>query len=270
MSWYGFKPYLTVDQKRARGARHVAELAKAGKRIEPVRLNGRKFAETFWAKAWCDHIEKFGDYRSRLERGKAIVRNGSVMHLQIMPGEVEAIVAGSEVYELNIKIKPLMPAAWEAIREECRGQIGSLIELLQGKLAGGVMQVVTRQVGGLFPTPKDIQMECTCPDFAGVCKHLAAVMYAIGARLDSQPDLLFKLRQVDHLQLIEQADTAQLTDGGNHENVIDDAQLEDIFGIEMDVTPPDSTTEEPPADTRSKLNHPTRPKRAKASESDDD
>ena len=175
---------------------------KQGHVVSPVVIAGRTIARTFWGKAWCDNLESYSDYANRLPRGRTYVRNGSVVHLEIQPGKISALVSGSELYTVEITITALSDSHWNCLKGECSGQIGSLVELLQGRLSKSVMDLVTQRDKGLFPKPAEIKMKCSCPDWAGVCKHIAAVMYGIGARLDEKPELLFVLRKVDHLELI--------------------------------------------------------------------
>lgn len=211
MSWnYGWRPYVPVAQRRARAARELTKLAKKnGQGASPVQLTGRKIASTFWGKAWCDNLERYSDYANRLPRGRTYIRNGSVVDLQISRGVVCARVSGSSLYKIEIQIKPLAAGLWESIQAECAGKIDSLIELLQGKLSAAVMGIVTRPERGLFPSPKEIKMECSCPDWADLCKHLAATLYGVGARLDHNPELLFLLRGVDPSNLISRASAAE-------------------------------------------------------------
>lgn len=206
MSYYfGFKPYVPVAERRANAAREVAKRTKKGKPATPVHIEGRKIAQTFWGEAWCTNLEGYSDFENRLPRGRTYVRNGSVVDLKIEKGKVEALVSGSELYEIEIDIDALPAPAWRALKTRCAGQIGSLVELLQGKLSKAVMEQVTDRAGGLFPKPKEIRMRCSCPDYAGMCKHVAAAMYGVGNRLDASPEMLFVLRGVDHAELIEQA-----------------------------------------------------------------
>jgi uncharacterized Zn finger protein len=183
----------------------MARRAKKGLKAEPVRIEGRAITSTFWGNAWCTNLESYSDFANRLPRGRTYARNGSVVHLTIAKGEIEAIVSGSELYEVRIDIAALPKPAWQALKEQSAGKIGTLVELLQGKLSKAVMELVTDRDRGLFPKPKEIKMRCSCPDYAGMCKHVAAVMYGVGNRLDSSPELLFVLRGVDHRELIEQA-----------------------------------------------------------------
>jgi len=245
MSWsFGWRPYVPVAERRARAAREMAKLAKkTGATASPVCLESRKIAGTFWGKAWCDNLEAYSDYANRLPRGRTYVRNGSVVDLQISQGKVFARVSGSELYRIEIKIKPLAAGLWKAIQSECAGKIDSLIELLQGKLSSSVMQIVTRPERGLFPTPKEIDLDCSCPDWADLCKHVAASLYGVGARLDQNPELLFLLRGVDPAELITQAsaaETVRQSAGADGATAMSETEIADVFGIELAAPAPAS------------------------------
>ena len=234
MSWR-FAPYVSVAKRRETAGRKMEKLRKQGIKIQSVEIEGRKIARTFWGESWCDHLESFSVYANRLPRGRTYVRNGSVCHLEIVGGKVKAIVSGSELYDVQIEIKQLPADSWEKMRARCSGKIGSLLELLQGKLSTSVMTVVTDRKEGLFPQPSEIELDCSCPDWASMCKHVAAVLYGIGARLDHQPELLFVLRGVDHEELIiaDAAAAASVIGGKRAGRSIADGDLADIFGIEM-------------------------------------
>ncbi len=237
MRWYyDFKPYVSVGQRRAQAKRSMDALRKKGVDIQPVEIEGRKIAKTFWGKAWCDHLESFSDYENRLPRGRSYVRNGSVCHLAITQGKIEAKVSGTEIYDLCIEIKTLPAKKWAAVKQRSAGQIGSLLELLQGELSDQVMEVVTDRNEGLFPLPGEISFDCDCPDWAVMCKHVAAVLYGVGARLDEKPQLLFTLRGVDYEELIEaNAETAvsAVTTRGTSKRLAT-GDLADVFGIDLD------------------------------------
>lgn len=249
MSWY-YKPYVPVAERRAKAAKKVQALMKKGQKIEPVEVVHRsKIAGSFWGRSWCEHLESYSDFANRLPRGRTYVRNGSVVHLGIKPGRVEALVSGSSLYKIAIDIDPLPRDKWEAVKKRCQGKIGSLIELLQGKISGEIMAVVTDRKAGLFPGPKEIHLDCNCPDWAGLCKHLAAVLYGVGARLDTAPELLFQLRGVDHSELI----AAGATDlagvpgkGGSRRRVIATEGLGDVFGIDLDESDGRAVAEDTP------------------------
>ncbi|MBI9075823.1 MAG: helix-turn-helix domain-containing protein [Desulfatibacillum sp.] len=235
MSRYGWKPYVPVAERRERALKKMQKLRKKGQDIQPVEISGMKIARTFWGKAWCDHIESFSDYENRLPRGRTYVRNGSVCHLDISKGEVNAMVSGTSMYTVKITIATLPERKWKAVKDRCAGQIGSLLELLQGKLSENVMEVVTDQQEGLFPLSKEIKLKCSCPDWANMCKHVAAVLYGVGARLDEKPELLFLLRGVDHEELID-AQAAIAASGAGKQSGrrrIADDSLKDVFGIEI-------------------------------------
>lgn len=234
MSFYSWRPYVPVAQRRAKAHQEMAALSKKGKNVQPIELDGRRIAASFWGKGWCDHLESFSDFENRLPRGRTYVRNGSVCHLEIKAGCIEAFVSGSELYKVAIKINPLQNKTWGAIKARCQGKIASVLELLQGRLSDHVMEVVSDQTQGLFPRPNEIELMCSCPDWATMCKHVAAVLYGVGSRLDHQPELLFLLRGVDAQELISAelalptgtalAATEALAEGG----------LAEIFGIDLD------------------------------------
>ena len=239
MGWnYGFRPYVPVAQRRAAAAREVAKRTKKGQPVSPVHIEGRTIASTFWGQAWGTNLESYSDFANRLPRGRTYVRNGSVVHLQIDKGRIKALVSGSELYEIQIEIAALPKPNWLALKKQCAGQIGTLVELLQGKLSKAVMEIMTDRDGGLFPKPKEIKMRCSCPDYAGMCKHVAAAMYGVGNRLDSSPQLLFVLRAVDHMELIEQAgSTAPIRAGRGSAPTIAADDLGAIFDIEIGDAP---------------------------------
>lgn len=228
-----WKPYVPVAQRRAKALRAMEKRRKKGLHVQPVKITGRVIASSFWGKAWCQHLESFSDYANRLPRGRTYIRNGSVCHLAVSPGQVEAVVSGSELYDINVQIKKLPAAKWRAVKKRCAGHVGSMLELLQGKLSDQVMGAVTDRNGGLFPGPKEIHFDCNCPDWADMCKHVAAVLYAIGSRLDEQPELLFKLRGVDAEELIA-AELALPGSADTPAGALADDQLGDIFGIDLD------------------------------------
>ena len=248
MSWNFYRPYVSAAQRRANAVKHAQKLAKKGQTLVPVKIEGRAIARTFWGKAWCEHLESYSDYSNRLPRGRTYVRNGSVIDLQIAPGKITATVMGSEIYRGIITISPLKSNRWKTIKTECAGKIDSLVGLLQGRLSDAVMQVITNRERGLFPSPSEIKLECSCPDWADLCKHHAAVLYGVGARLDAQPELLFVLRGVDHLELIAAAADAPAlaaAGAGVAADALDPAQLSDVFGIEID--PAGAEAAAPPA-----------------------
>ncbi len=251
--WFQFRPYVPVAKRRAQAAREIEKRRKKGQAVSPVVIEGRTIAHTFWGKAWCDNLESYSDYENRLPRGRTYVRNGSVVDLHINPGKITATVSGSSLYQVGITITPLPDSEWRSVKSRCAGQIGSVVELLQGRLEKGVISIVTAHEGGLFPKPSQIKMSCSCPDSAGMCKHIAAVLYGVGARLDHQPELLFQLRKVDHLELIEEAVSGAGKKAATRKKTLAETEIAGVFGIEL----AESEATEPAA----------KPKRSRASKS---
>ena len=240
-----YSRYVPVSERRAKAARAARKLSDKGRELAPVRIEGRTIARTFWGKAWCRNLESYSDYANRLPRGRTYARDGSVLDLQITPGTIEAIVAGRRVrpYRVEVGIAPIDPSRWAVIRRACAGQIGSLVELLSGELSSGVMQIVTRPGEGLFPSPREITLSCSCPDWASMCKHVAATLYGVGARLDHEPGLLFTLRGVDPADLIEEAITRSVAPTAAPRGpTLETDDLSSIFGVDIDL----GDTPEPP------------------------
>ncbi len=234
MSYYGWAPYVTVAARRAKAMKALEKLKKKGLKVQPVELTGRKIADSFWGKGWCDHMESFSDYANRLPRGRTYVKNGSVCHLEIQGGVIKAIVSGTTLYNVSISITPLMKKKWETLKYSCTGRIGSLIDLLRGKLDQGVMEVVAHRRDGLFPLPGEMKFTCDCPDWAGMCKHVAAVLYGVGARLDHAPEMLFLLRGVNHEELVDvSAAVTDVAKGGTSRRRIAATGIADVFGIDL-------------------------------------
>jgi uncharacterized Zn finger protein len=235
MSWYEWRPYVPVAERRRQAAQKLKKLKKKGQSVAPVTIEGRTIAKSFWGKSWCDNLERYSDFDNRLPRGRTYVRNGSVVDLQIAKGEVLAFVAGSELYKIKIDIVPVKPSRWKSICRDCAGSIDSLVELLRGRLAKGVMDRVCREGDGLFPSPDEIKLSCSCPDWADMCKHVAAALYGVGARLDEKPQLLFVLRGVDENELFAGAGEGMPLSKAAHSaaNVLDDSDVAALFGLEM-------------------------------------
>lgn len=235
MRYFGWGDYVSVAAKHRSAERTIADLKKQGRSVAPVNIEGRTITKSFWGGSWCTNLERYSDYESRLPRGRSYVRNGFVVDLRIAKGEVTALVSGSELYEIRIAIAPVAPKRWRAICRDCAGSIDSLVELLQGRLAKGVMDRVCREGDGLFPAPNEIKLSCSCPDWADMCKHVAAVLYGIGARLDEKPRLLFVLRGVDENEMLAGSgqDLAISKSAPVAANVLDDNDVAALFGLEM-------------------------------------
>ncbi len=230
-----WKPYVSAAARRQAADRRVAKMQKGGQMLSPVAASRGAIAKSFWGKAWCRNLERYSDYSNRLPRGRTYLRNGSVIDLKIGPGEVTAQVMGSSLYRITVSIRQVAAAHWQAIARDCARSIDTLVELLQGQLSTSVMERITRPGTGLFPSPTEISFSCSCPDSAAMCKHVAATLYGIGARLDSAPELLFGLRKVDAKELIARAGEGgtpvQKLPGAGR--ILDSSKLADVFGIDF-------------------------------------
>ncbi len=255
---YGWRPYVSVAERRRNALRAMEKRRKKGIPVSPVTIEGRTIAKTFWGAAWCQNLERYGDYANRLPRGRTYVRNGSVVDLQVEPGKVKATVSGSELYEVSVTVSPVPAVRWKAICGDCAGTIDSLVELLRGRFEKGVMERLCREREGLFPAPKELKFSCSCPDWASMCKHVAATLYGVGARLDEKPELLFRLRKVSEADLLAGAGSAAplARRGPAAGRTLAAAEVADVFGIEMDAGPsaaaPATAGTKPPAAAKAK------------------
>jgi len=208
-SWgYGWYPRsLTVAERRAKAQKQAAKLGKKGVSLDPVILDGRRIASSWWGMHWNENLERYADFAYRLERGRSYVRHGQVLDLRIEKGIVRAKVAGSRStpYDVQIKIKSMPLATWKSLVEKASGRIESVSVLLEGGFPEELRDLFFSPKDGLFPTPKQIEFSCTCPDWASMCKHVAATLYGVGARLDRQPSLFFDLRGVKLDDLVGKA-----------------------------------------------------------------
>ena len=234
MAFYGyggFPRYVTVAERREKALKQARKFEKRGRVLEPVSLAGQRIASSFWGKAWCDNLESYMDFSNRLPRGRTYLRTGAVVDLRIGAGQIDALVAGSSLYEVSVRIDKLARKRWGALIKKCAGHIDSVVGLLQGKLSETVLQALVDQGAGLFPAPKEIDFTCSCPDAASMCKHIAAVLYGAGARLDQKPELFFTLRSVELEELVAKSAVRRAP---RAKDGIEADSLEGIFGIELD------------------------------------
>ena len=233
--WGEWPPYVSVAKRRHDAEQVKARLRKRGVAIAPVVVEGRTITRTFWGTAWCRNLESYSDFESRLPRGRSYVRSGLVVHLEIASGKIKAFVRGKSTYEVAVNISPAPKQRWRSICKESAGAIDSLVELLQGRFSKAVMDRICRQNSGLFPSPREIDFSCSCPDFASMCKHVAAVLYGVGVRLDEQPELLFRLRGVSEHDLIASADAGLPLSKRrpSKARVLEGADLSELFGLQL-------------------------------------
>lgn len=251
MSFYGFPKYETVAEKRKRAQVAVEKLKKNNPSITPIIIKGRNLASAWWGKAWNNNLERYSDYANRIERGRSYVRHGAVLDLKIEKGTIVAWVQGSssKPYKVNIAIHPIEEDLWKKIKKSCEGKIESLQELIDGKFPETLSEIFTAKGSGLFPTPKEITLKCNCPDWAVMCKHVSAVLYGVGVRLDEDPMLLFTLRNVNIEELIAKAieEKAQNMLGKaqtKSRRIMEDIDVTAVFGVEVETTDTSSKQKE--------------------------
>ena len=240
--YYAYPPYVSVGEKQMRNRKAIAKLRKRDPDARPVVVEGRAIAKSWWGKSWNANLERYADYSNRIGRGRSYVRHGAVLDLRIDAGAVNAQVQGSRgsPYEVTVAIEKLPAPVWGQLREASLERLESLTDLLAGEFPKALKDAFFAQGTGLFPSPKEISFDCSCPDWASMCKHVAAALYGIGNRLDTSPELLFTLRQVTIDDLI--AHTVDATAAGllskaeqaAGDDVLADADLGDVFGIELD------------------------------------
>jgi uncharacterized Zn finger protein len=233
--------YVPVGDKKRKNEKALENARKKKADVQPVIIDGTKIAKSWWGKSWCANLERYADYANRIGRGRSYVRYGAVLDLKINSGKVTALVQGSsrKPYQISVNIAPIKPAVWRSIQESCSGKINTLSALIEGKFPKEMAEIFTLKGSGLFPSPAEIDFDCSCPDWASMCKHVAAVLYGIGARLDHDPALFFTLRQVDINELISQAVVIQSEimlkkAGKKTKRVIEDADVSAVFGIDLE------------------------------------
>ncbi|CAM4298242.1 SWIM zinc finger family protein [Paenibacillus alkaliterrae] len=236
-----FPEYVPVAEKRRLAQNTIEKLRKKNPNISPVVITGKKIAKTWWGMSWCENLERYSDYSNRIDRGRSYVRHGAVLDLQLKQGVIEALVqgSGSKPYQVTVRIVPLSQEVWQALVAECAGKMDSLQELMEGKFPKALSSLFTAKGTGLFPAPKDISLHCSCPDSANMCKHVAAVLYGIGARLDDDTALFFRLRNVNVDELIsetvsKQSKTLLEKSKKKGRRVMKDADITDVFGIDIE------------------------------------
>lgn len=235
---YGFPQYETVAEKKARANRGLTKLRKKDGQVEPVVIQGRTIAKTWWGRVWNKNLESYADYSNRIARGRSYVISNAVLDLRIAKGRVEALVQGSRAkpYKVVIGIDVLSDAGREQITTLCNHRIDTLEQLLEGKFPQELAALFTERKYGLFPSPREIHFDCSCPDWAGMCKHIAAVLYGVGARLDQNPLLFFELRGLNGMELVRKSVEQKLTGmmknaGKKSKRAIAEKDIADIFGL---------------------------------------
>lgn len=234
-----FQPYKTpsvyeLEKKKEKSIGRLKE-----KDLNPIVIEGRTLGKTWWGKAWNTNLESYADYSNRITRGKTYVRQGMVIHLKIDEGQVYGLVQGRKKapYEILVKIKPSTEDDIKAIGEISRQHLESFESLLRGEFPKELEVLFTKKGFGLFPSPREIDFYCSCPDHAYMCKHVAAVLYGIGSRLDEDPQLFFTLRQINGINFIKESVEEVLTDmlkgaGVKTHRTLPKDQAKRLFGLD--------------------------------------
>jgi uncharacterized Zn finger protein len=239
MAWWDFPRYESKVEKQARASKKLEQIRKK-RAVKPVILQGSAIARTWWGKSWNKNLEQYADYSNRIGRGRSYVRHGAVLDLQIDSGRIKALVQGSrsKPYEIVIQIGKLNKKNWQHITASCSGMLESVSELVSGKFPKELGELFLQRDAGLFPSPREIDFSCSCPDWASMCKHVAAALYGVGARLDEDATLFFTLRGVDMVELVGETVSAKADNllemaAKKSSRVIQDADLSALFGIEL-------------------------------------
>ncbi|MDD2212597.1 MAG: SWIM zinc finger family protein [Clostridia bacterium] len=238
MNAYGFPEYVSVAEKKAKAERALKKLKKNNPDAEPIIIEGRTLAKSWWGKVWNRNLESYADYSNRIDRGKSYVRNNAVLDLKISKGIVIAKVLGSKAkpYDIEIQIDTLSSTKWREILGLCNRRIDTLEQLIEGKFPKELEILFTDKKYAMFPSPKEIHFYCSCPDYAYMCKHVAAALYGIGTRLDQNPLLFFELRDIDGQELIRKSmeqklDSMLKNAGKKSKRQIAAKDISNIFGL---------------------------------------
>ena len=246
--------YVSAAERRSNAASQTEKMTKKGMELRPIQIRSSAIAKSFWGIAWCKNLENYADWANRLPRGRSYARDGSILDLQIKPGLIEAMVSGSRLYKIKIAIHRVEPKKWKSIKKNCARQVSSLLDLMRGKLPEDVLAHLTDAKEGMLPNPRELEFQCSCPDYATMCKHIAATLYGVGHLLDTEPELFFRMRGVDQSELVSKAMTGKTKAdaiGLNQKSDLASEDLNEIFGIELATTQQDSKEE-----ARTKPNRP--------------
>lgn len=226
----------TAAEIKKRSSESVKREKEKGKLLEPVQVTGRTIVKNWWGQAWCSNLEQYADYASRLDRGKRYIRTGAVLDLKIEKGKIRARVQGTRKapYKVEIRISPLSEEKCQEIIKQCSRKIENLEMLLSGTFPEELKELFQGN-NGLFPEPKEISFSCSCPDWALLCKHVAAALYGVGVRLDNNPGLFFQLRGINMEHFIDvtlaNKVEAMLENAGKASSRIIDGNVDALFGV---------------------------------------
>ncbi len=167
---------------------------------------------SWWAKSWNKNLESYSDYSNRLPRARSYFKKGSVLEVNIESGFIGARIQGSRSspYIVNIEIDEISEKKQNELSSELNGEIENLEALISGTFPESMKNLFEERETGLFPSPREIRFGCSCPDWASMCKHVGAVLYAIGTMFDDDPTLFFTLRGIDTNKFLKKSTDAKI------------------------------------------------------------
>lgn len=170
-----------------------------------ARSKSGAIGKSWWAQRWTQALSRIMD-SGRLSRGRSYARRGQVMDIKEKGNEITARVQGSRPtpYKVSIRVAPLKDKEWERVLEVLAGQAIFTAQLLAGEMPTDIEEAFSAARVSLFPTSsRELETNCSCPDWANPCKHVAAVYFLLGEAFDDDPFMLFRLRGRTQEQILE-------------------------------------------------------------------
>jgi len=181
-----------------------------------------EFAKKWWGKRWTQILESF-NIGARLSRGRSYARKGRVTNLDITKDGVSAQVQGtlSGTYRISIKLKTFSSKQWDQLIKKLIDQPIFAAQLLGSEMPEDI-ETVFEDIGlSLFPQKqRDMETDCSCPDWSNPCKHISAVFYLMAEAFDNDPFLLFKLRGIERDEFLK-----KLRDSGGEKNISEEVEF---------------------------------------------
>jgi DNA-binding transcriptional regulator YiaG len=196
------RAYESVAERRAKAERVLTSLMASTSDIKPLILNGSAICKGFWGKAWSSRFDEMADFGPRMSKGRSLVRNNAVCHLDVKEGQVLAKVSGDSLYNVTVSVRALAGDDWQDIKDGCGGSIHAHSDLMNGRLSPEAQGFLLDPSRGILPRREDVTFECGCHSGGTVCDHAAAALSGVANMLDSDPDLLFLLRGANPWELV--------------------------------------------------------------------
>jgi uncharacterized Zn finger protein len=220
--------------------RKLIAFEKKNPDITPFKIDSNTLASNWWAKAWNAHLKSHNFNSLQLEKGKLYFRCEALADLKIRNNQITGTVLGSNIepYYSKITINPITKTKWLKITKLYEGHLELFEKVLDHQFPKELSEVFTNKSLGLFPTTKEITFECSCPSRLNLCKHTAVVLFAFGAKIDLDPQILFELRGVDFLKFMatsinkERLNLLKKTRKKNPK-ILEDTNLSELFNIDI-------------------------------------